>query len=176
MLGTLCVLMDFFPGTTLQDQLPNLRLAQQYATASVIISLLQRSSRSQLPASGQIQAASHMKDEGAPALWTRDQCYNVIATHSMFTDSDILECTTMTNTNLAHLSAPDAGRLPTLLQQLQRKLENWENSATDEDVMLFGEDCKTIHTILGFEKKASLPECTSTSMQSHSVMWHQDLA
>ena len=165
--------MDFFPGTTLESQLPDLSLAQQYATAEILISLLQRSHRSRLPASGRIQAASHLKDEGAPVFWTRDQHHDVIAVQSMSSDSDSLEHITITPT-LAYLSAPGAGRLPTLLQQLKRKLENWENRATDEYVFLFKENCKTVHAILDFEKEVSLSECTS--MQSHSVIWHQDLA
>ena len=89
-LGAPWVLMDFFYGTTLESQLPGLSPAQQYATAEVLISLLQRSHRSRLPASGRIQPASHMKDEGAPALWTRDQHHDVITIQSICSDSESL--------------------------------------------------------------------------------------
>ena len=172
-LGAPWVLMDFFHGTTLESQLPGLSPAQQYATAEVLISLLQRSHRSRLLASGRIQAASHMKDEGAPVLWTRDQHHDVITIQPMCSDSDNLEHTSMTPT-LADVSTPGAGRLPTLLQQLERKLDNLEIRATDDFLFAFKENCETIHTILDFEKEASLSE--HIPMQSSFVIWYQDLA
>ena len=98
-----------------------------------------------------------MQDEGALILWTRDQHHNVITIQLMCSDSESLEHISMTST-LADFSTSGAERPSTLLQQLKRKLENWRTRATDDLLFAFEEYCETIHTILDFEKEASLSE------------------
>ena len=48
------VLMDFYNGTSLESQLPGLKPVKQYVIAELLISLVQKSHRSRLPASGRI--------------------------------------------------------------------------------------------------------------------------
>lgn len=172
-LETPWLLTKFVSGTTLESQLPDLSPTQQYAVSELLVSLLQRTHQIPLPAQGRIRASPNMKDKGVPHLWTSDQHRDVIVIQSMSSGSDDHEHITMAST-LPQVNSSNAKRLPTLVQQLKRKLENWKEKATDWHLSAFESECETLLAILDFIEGIPLHECTP--MQSWPVVWHQDLA